>query len=51
MEYREFGIAVQNAQMMAPAVRQMCAHIEAYAAVKRACDPLTNARYSAGEGF
>ena len=42
MEYREFGIAVQNAQMMAPAVRQMAAHIEAYAAQRRAEDPQAN---------
>ncbi|MDO5300590.1 MAG: LysR family transcriptional regulator [Clostridia bacterium] len=42
MEYREFGIAVQNPQMLAPAVRQMAAHIEAFARVKRAEDPATN---------
>ena len=42
MEYREFGIAVQNPQMVAPAVRQMAAHIEAYAKDKRAEDPQTN---------
>ena len=35
-EYREFGIAVQNPDMIPPAVRQMMAHIEAYAAAKRA---------------
>ena len=43
MEYREFGIAVQNPQMMAPAVRQMAEHIEEFAAVKRAEEPATNA--------
>ena len=35
-EYREFGIAVQNPDMIPPAVRQMMAHIEAYAAAKQA---------------
>ena len=45
MEYREFGIAVPNPQMMAPAVRQMAAHIETYARHKRAENPMTN------EGF
>ena len=43
MEYREFGIAVQNPQMMAPAVRQMAEHIEAFAAQRRAEEPETNA--------
>ena len=42
VEYREFGIAVQNPQMMAPAVRQMAAHIESYAAQRRAEDPQAN---------
>jgi len=46
MEYREFGIAVQNPQMVAPAVRQMAAHIEAYAKLRRAEDPETNAGFS-----
>ena len=45
MEYREFGIAVPNPQMMAPAVRQMAAHIETYDRHKRAENPMTN------EGF
>ena len=45
MEYREFGIAVQNPQMIAPAVRQMAAHIEAYAKSRRAEDPETNAGF------
>jgi DNA-binding transcriptional LysR family regulator len=45
MEYREFGIAVLNPQMVAPAVRQMAAHIEAYAKVMRAQDQ------SANQGF
>ena len=35
-EYREFGIAVQNPSMIAPAVRQMMTHIEEYAAEQRA---------------
>jgi len=35
-EYREFGIAVQNPEMIAPAVRQMMAHIEEYAEAQRA---------------
>ena len=47
MEYRAFGIAVPNPQMMAPAVRQMAAHIEAYARQKRAEDPMTNAGFVA----
>ena len=34
-EYREFGITVQNPEMIPPAVRQMMAHIEEYAAAKR----------------
>ena len=34
-EYREFGIAVQNPEMLAPAVRQMMAHIEEYANQRR----------------
>lgn len=42
MEYREFGIAVQNPQMMAPAVRQMAAHIAAFARDRRAENPQTN---------
>ena len=42
MEYREFGIAVQNPDMMAPAVRQMAAHIEEFAALRRAENPHTN---------
>jgi len=42
VEYREFGIAMQNPQMMAPAVRQMAAHIEAYAAQRRAEAPQAN---------
>ena len=33
--YREFGIAVQNPEMIAPAVRQMMAHIEEYAKERR----------------
>ena len=51
MEYREFGIAVQNPQMLAPAVRQMAAHIEAFAAEKRAEDPQTNADFVAAPFF
>jgi len=46
MEYREFGIAVQNPQMLAPAVRQMCAHIEVFAARMRELDPQANAGFS-----
>ena len=38
-EYREFGVAVQNPAMMAPAVRQMLAEIEAIAAARRAETP------------
>ena len=51
MEYREFGIAVQNPQMLAPAVRQMAAHIEAFAREKRAENPQTNAGFTPGDGF
>ena len=51
MEYREFGIAVQNPQMLAPAVRQMAAHIEAFAREKRAENPQTNAGFAPGDGF
>ena len=43
-EYREFGIAVQNPSMLAPAVRQMMAHIEEYAAAEQAKE---NAREAA----
>ena len=51
MEYREFGIAVQNPQMLAPAVRQMAIHIEAFAREKRAENPQTNAGFTPGDGF
>ena len=51
MEYREFGIAVQNPQRLAPAVRQMAAHIEAFAREKRAENPQTNAGFAPGDGF
>ena len=51
MECREFGIAVQNPQMMAPAVRQMAAHIEAYAAQRRAEDPQTNRGFEPARYF
>lgn len=51
MEYREFGIAVQNPTMMAPAVRQMAAHIEAFARLKREEDPQTNAGFDPGPAF
>lgn len=42
-EYREFGLAVLNPNMLAPAVRQMIAHIEEFAREKRAQNPHTNA--------
>ena len=45
MEYREFGIAVLNPQMMAPAVRQMAMFIESFARRKRTEDPATNAGF------
>ncbi|MBP3428145.1 MAG: LysR family transcriptional regulator [Clostridia bacterium] len=51
LEYREFGIAVQNPQMIAPAVRQMAAHIEAFAAERRAEDPLTNAGFEPAAAY
>ena len=51
MEYREFGIAVLNPQMMPPAVRQMAAHIEAFAAKRRSEAPDTHAGLKPGESF
>ena len=45
MEYREFGMAFMNPQMLPPAVRQMAAHIEDFARAQRAKNPATN------EGF
>ena len=51
MEYREFGIAVQNPRMIAPAVRQMCAHIEAFAARMRELDPQANVGFNPGPVF
>ena len=42
MEYREFGIAFTNPQMLAPAVRQMAAQIEAFARARREENPATN---------
>ena len=45
MEYREFGIAVLNPQLMAPAVRQRAMFIESFARRKRAEDPATNAGF------
>ena len=51
LEYREFGVAVQNPQMLAPAVRQMMEHIAAFARAKRAEDPLTNAGFDPQESF
>ena len=41
MEYREFGLAVLNPNMLAPAVRQMIAHIEEFAALRRAGNAVT----------
>ena len=37
--------------MLAPAVRQMAAHIEAFAREKRAENPQTNAGFAPGDGF
>ena len=51
LEYREFGVAVQNPQMLAPAVRQMMEHIASFARAKRAEDPLTNAGFNPRESF
>ncbi len=45
MEYREFGIAMVNPQMAAPAVRQMAAEIERFAQSQRAENPATNADF------
>ena len=45
MEYREFGMAFMNPQMLPPAVRQMAAHIEGFARAQRQKNPATN------EGF
>ena len=51
LEYREFGVAVQNPQMLAPAVRQMMEHIALFARAKRAEDPLTNADFNPRDSF
>lgn len=51
MEYREFGIAVLNPQMLAPAVRQMALYIEAFARKKRAESPATNAGFEPEAAF
>ena len=45
MEYREFGMAFLNPQMLAPAVRQMAAYIESFARARREEDPATNAGF------
>jgi len=42
MELREIGLAVLNPNMLAPAVRQMVAHIEEFARGKCALNPHTN---------
>ena len=42
LEYREFGIAFTNPQMLAPAVRQMAAQIETFARTRREENPATN---------
>ena len=44
MEYREFGIAVPNSQMMPPAVRQMKHYIEKFAEERRQEAPLTDSK-------
>ena len=51
MEYREFGIAVLNPQMMAPAVRQMAMFIEFFARQKRREAPATNAGFDPENTF
>lgn len=51
MEYREFGIAVLNPQMMAPAVRQMAMFIESFARQKRREAPATNAGFDPENTF
>ena len=45
MEYREFGIAFTNPQMLAPAVRQMAAQIESFARARREETPATNSGF------
>ena len=51
MEYREFGIAVLNPQMMAPAVRQMAMFIESFARQKRREALATNAGFDPENTF
>lgn len=51
LEYREFGIAFMNPQMLAPAVRQMAAQIEAYARARRAENPATNGGFEPAARF
>ena len=51
MEYREFGIAVLNPQMMAPAVRQMAMFIESFARQKRREAQATNAGFDPENTF
>ena len=46
LEYREFGIAVPNPQMMPPAVRQMLRVISAFAGQRRDESPAANADFS-----
>lgn len=46
LEYREFGIAVQNPNMLAPAVRQMAAHIEEFARARREEDAAANGGFN-----
>lgn len=46
MEYREFGIAFMNPQMLAPAVRQMAVQIEIFARARRAENPATNSGFN-----
>ncbi len=51
LEVREFGIAFPNPQMLAPAVRQMAAQIEAYARERRAENPVANEGFAPSARF
>lgn len=51
MAYREFGIAMLNPKMMAPAVRQMAVYIDEFAARRRKESPETNAGFEPQNNF
>lgn len=51
LEYREFGIAMLNPNMLAPAVRQMAVFLEAFVRQKRREAPDTNAGFEPEDAF